>query len=300
MHKLNLWGITMEFRQLQHFVMVAETGTFSGASRQLNLAQPAISTSIKKLENELQSALFHRTERGVRLTVAGQQFLPNARQILKQATDAKLSIKNLGTLDTGEVEIGVPSMIGSYFFPPLLMAFKHTYPKLQFNIIDDGTSNIRQKLLNDELELGVIADQYLTPELESGQLLKEEMVVCMASDHPLAQKDRVEYKDFLAHELVLFRKSYYHHSLIEKISREENIPPKIAFSCNLLPLIKSLVRQGYAISPMWKVAIQDDDNIVTRRFAKPFYIELSLAWRKERYLSSANQAFRDFVLENVK
>lgn len=289
----------MEFRQLKYFVTVAEEGTISGASRKLNLAQPAISSAIKKLEGELETTLFYRQERGVSLTVAGEHFLLHARQIIKQTADAKLSMQNLVGLDTGEVEIGVPSMIGSYYFPPILMAFKHQYPGLQLNVIDDGTGNIQRMLLNDEIELGVIADQYFTPELEGGKLVKEEMVVCMAADHPLAEKERIDYRDFLAHELVLFRKGYYHHSLIQRISREENLSPKIAFSSNLLPLIKSVIRQGYAISPMWKVAIQDDDSIVTRRFSKPFYIELSLAWKKGRYLSSANQAFRDFVLENV-
>ncbi|MDG3084952.1 LysR family transcriptional regulator [Vibrio hannami] len=289
----------MELRQLKYFLSVAEQGSISAASRKLNLAQPAISSAIKKLETELETALFYRQERGVSLTIAGEEFLVHARQILKQTADAQLSMKNLSGLDTGVVEIGVPSMIGSYYFPPILMAFKHQYPGLQLNVIDDGTHNIQQMLLNDEIELGVIADQYLTPELDSGTLVKEEMVVCMAADHPLAQKERIEYKDFLAHELVLFRKGYYHHSLINRISREEKLSPKIAFSSNLLPLIKSIIRQGYGISPMWKVAIQDDDSIVTRRFSKPFYIELSLAWKKDRFLSSANQAFRDFVLANV-
>ncbi|CAH0529830.1 LysR family transcriptional regulator [Vibrio hippocampi] len=289
----------MELRQLKYFVAVAEQGSISAASRQLNLAQPAISSSIKKLEADLNSVLFYRKERGVSLTVAGQEFMLHARQILQQTSDAKLAMQNLVGLDKGEVEIGMPSMVGSYYFPPILMAFKHQYPGLQLNIIDDGTRNIQQRLLNDDLELGVIADHYFTPELDGSKLVTEEIVVCMAEDHPLAQKERIEYQDFLAHELALFRKGYYHHSLIERISREENMIPKVSFSSNLLPLIKTIVRQGYAISPMWKVAIQDDDRIVTRRFAKPFYIELSLAWKKDRYLSSANQAFRDFVLEHV-
>ncbi|PWI33984.1 LysR family transcriptional regulator [Vibrio albus] len=289
----------MEFRQLKHFVAVAETGTISAASRRLNLAQPAISSSIKKLEMELNMPLLHRRERGVSLTDAGIQFLQHARQILQQASDARLSMLALEGLERGEVKIGVPSMIGSYFLPPLLMAFKHQYANLSLNIIDDGTRNIRQMLLDGELELGVIADTYLRPELDSAPLIQEEMVVCMAPDHPLAEKELIEYEDFLSHDLVLFQKSYYHHSLIEKISREMQIIPKVAFSSNLLPLIKSVIRQGYAISPMWKVAIQDDDQIISRPFKQPFYIDLSLAWRRDSYLSRANQVFRDFVLENV-
>ena len=290
----------MEFRQLQHFVTVVETGSISAAARQLYLAQPAISASIKKLEGELNMPLLHRRERGVSLTHAGQQFLQHARQILLQAKDAKLAMQAIEGLTQGEVEIGLPTMLGSYFFPPLLMAFKHEYPALQINIIDSGTRNIRQRLLNGELELGVIAEKDLLPELDSGKLIQEEMVVCMAADHPLAAKKQIEYRDFLEHELVLFGKSYFHYALIKKISGQETLSPKIAFTSNLLPLIKSIIRKGFAISAMWQVAIQDDDQIVTRPFVEPFCIDLCLAWRRDSYLSRANQVFRDFILQQVK
>ena len=289
----------MEFRQLEHFVTVIETGGISAAARHLNMAQPAISASIKKLESELKMPLLHRRERGVSLTEAGQIFLQHAKQILQQAKDAKLVMHAIEGLEQGEVEIGVPTMLGSFFFPPLLMAFKHQYPGLQMNIIDTGTRNICQRLLNGELELGVVADKDLLPELQSGKLIKVEMLVCMAADHPLADNQRITYRDFLAHDLALFSKSYSHYTLIEKISRQEKISPKVAFTSNLLPLIKSVIRKGYAVSVMWQMAIEDDDQIVTRPFVEPFYIDLSLAWRADSYLSRANQVFRDFVLQQV-
>ena len=290
----------MEFRQLQHFVAIVETGSISAAARHLYLAQPAISASIKKLENELNMPLLHRRDRGVSLTEAGEKFLLHAKQILKQTKDAKLAMQAIEGLDQGEVEIAVPPMLGSYFFPPLLMAFKHHYPALKLNIIDSGTRSIRKKLLDGDIELGVVADHDLPPEFESGKLIREEMVVAMAADHPLAEFECIEYKDFLKHELILFGKGFYHHSLIDKICKKEKESPKIAFTSNLLPLVKSVIRKGYAISPMWKVAIQDDDEIITRPFVEPFCIDLSLAWRRDSYLSRANQVFRDFILEEVK
>jgi DNA-binding transcriptional LysR family regulator len=290
----------MEFRQLQHFVAIVETGSISAAARQLYLAQPAISASIKKLESELNMPLLHRRDRGVALTEAGHKFLHHAKQLLQQAKDAKLAMQAIEGLNQGEVEIAVPPMLGSYFFPPLLMAFKHQYPALGVNIIDSGTRSIRKKLIDGDLELGVVADQDLLPELDSGKLIREEMVVCMAADHPLAKFKKIEYRDFLKHELILFGKGYYHHSLIERISQQEQTKPKIAFTSNLLPLIKSIIRKGYAVSPMWKVTIQDDDQIITRPFVEPFCIELSLAWRRDSYLSRANQVFRDFILKEFK
>ncbi|MGY0614895.1 LysR family transcriptional regulator [Vibrio sp. FJH11] len=290
----------MELRQLKHFVEAAEHGSISAAARLLNLAQPAISSSIKKLEQELKAPLFNRRDRGITLTVAGNEFLSHAKQILKQAEDAKLAMQAMEGLDQGLVDVAVPSMLGSYYFPPIVMAFRHQYPNIDMNILDTGTRNIRRLLLEGEVELGVIASKDLTPELDSGFLIREEMVVCMAVDHPLAEKEVIEYADFLAHDLVLFQKGYYHHTLLDRVSQQVNIKPKVAFSSNLLPLIKSVIRQGYAISPMWKVVIGEDDDIVTRPFAETFEIDLSLAWRKDSYLSRANQAFRDFILSEVK
>ncbi|MFM2479803.1 LysR family transcriptional regulator [Celerinatantimonas sp. YJH-8] len=289
----------MELRQLRHFVSVVEQGSISGAARTLNLAQPAISSSIKKLEYDLKMPLFNRRDRGIELTQAGLEFLPHARQILNQARDAKLAMESLEGLNQGHVDIAVPSMLGSYYLPPLLMAFRHRYPNIDLNILDTGTRNILRLLLDGEIELGVVATKDVTSELNSGPLLREKMVVCMAIDHPLAEKETIEYADFLSHDLALFRRGYYHHLLLDKISRQEQIKPKIAFTSNLLPLIKTVIRRGYAISPMWQVAIQNDDEIITRQFAEPFEVDVSLAWRKDSYLSRANQTFRDFVLEEA-
>jgi DNA-binding transcriptional LysR family regulator len=290
----------MELRQLHHFVTVAECGTISGAARRLNLAQPAISASIKKLEGDLKVELLHRRDRGVSLTEAGQIFIQNARSILLQAKDAKLAMQALEGLDRGVVRFGVPAMLGSYFFPPLLMAFKNQYPRLELVVVDAGTHTIQQRLIGGELELGVIVDDYLVPELASGHLIREEMVACMSADHPLAEHKSIEYRDFLSHELVLFRHSYFHHVFIESISRREQMQPQVAFETNLLPMIKSIVRRGFAASTMLQLAIQDDDTIETRPFSEPFHINLSLAWRKDSYLSRANQVFRDFILDEVK
>lgn len=289
----------MELRQLRHFISVVEQGSISAAARSLNLAQPAISSSIKKLEQDLNMPLFNRRERGIELTQAGAQLLPHARQIINQAHDAKLAMQSLEGLNQGHIDLAVPSMLGSYYFPPLLMAFRHQYPNIELNILDTGTRNIRRLLLDGEIELGVVATKDVTAELESGPLIREKMVVCMAADHPLAEKEAIEYKDFLSHDLALFRRGYYHHLLLDKISRQEQIKPRIAFTSNLLPLIKTVIRRGYAISPMWQVAIQNDDEIITRHFAEPFEVDVSLAWRKDSYLSRANQVFRDFVLEEA-
>ncbi|WP_316860795.1 LysR family transcriptional regulator [uncultured Cohaesibacter sp.] len=287
----------MELRQLVYFAAISKTGSITGAAKLLHVAQPAVSMAIKKLENELDTQLLHRKENGVTPTFEGLEFLQHCNQILQQAEDAKLSMKYLGELAVGEVTIGMPSMIGSYFFPPILMAFRHKYPNIQINDVDDMTLNIRDKLLNNELDIGVVASQYLTPELDHEIILREEIVIGMAIDHPLASNSSISARELLSHDLAL---SHYHRMLIEEISKTENVVPKISFTSELLPLIKNIIRQGYGISPIFESGVRDEELITTRPLEKPIYVELSLAWKRGKYLSKANSALKRFVLENVE
>ena len=95
--------------------------------------------------------LFRREERQITLTDEGKVLFEHAKRVLQQIDDAKLAIDELKGLEKGEVRLGAPSMMGSYFFPQVLMAFKTHYPNLKLTLIDAGTRSIRQMLLDGEL-----------------------------------------------------------------------------------------------------------------------------------------------------
>ncbi|MGC9492467.1 LysR family transcriptional regulator, partial [Vibrio genomosp. F10] len=131
----------METRHLKHFVKVAELGHFTMAAKALHIAQPALSISIKKFEQQLGVVLFKRQDRKVELTHEGKVLLEHAKRILQQLDDAKLAMDELIGLEKGEVRLGAPSMMGSYFFPEILMAFKSHYPNLKLTLVDAGTQS---------------------------------------------------------------------------------------------------------------------------------------------------------------
>lgn len=108
----------MNLKALRYFLTVAEQGSFTAAAKRLNIAQPAVSMAIRKLEDELELTLFHRTERQITLTDEGRVLLPHARQILQGVADARLAMQELHGLQQGEVRIGISNMLGSYYFPP--------------------------------------------------------------------------------------------------------------------------------------------------------------------------------------
>ena len=118
----------MNTRHLLYFSTLAQTGNFTQAAKQLHIAQPALSIAIKKLEHELDLQLFHRNDRRITLTGEGTVLLEHARRVLQQIEDARLAMEELKGLEKGEVCLGVPGMLGSYYFPERFMAFKQRYP----------------------------------------------------------------------------------------------------------------------------------------------------------------------------
>lgn len=290
----------MELRQLRYFLKIAHSGTITQAAHQLNLAQPALSRSIQKLEDELNTKLFIRTEKGIKLTQSGQKLQNYAQQILAQVKDAQDAVSSVEQLQTGTVRIGLPAMLGSYFFPPLLMAFRERYPGLKIEVVDAGTVSIREMLEDGKLDLGIIVGEDAPSRLASELLIKEEMVCCMADDHPLTTQPTISSEQFLQYEQIGFHAGYFHQRFIDEMGQHALVAPNRIITTNLIPLIKSVVSRGYAISMLLALVIQPSDAITTRSFSPREYIHLRLAWHPQRYLSQANQAFRQFLLEQLK
>ncbi|MEM7569992.1 MAG: LysR family transcriptional regulator, partial [Pseudomonadota bacterium] len=122
----------MELRQLRHFMAVAECGTFSKASEQLHLTQPALTRSIQTLEESLGTALFERQPRGVTLTQAGQNLLRHAHLVVNQLAAAKEEVRALGDGIAGHLEIGLAPMFSSAVIDKVLIELASEFPNLRF------------------------------------------------------------------------------------------------------------------------------------------------------------------------
>ncbi|WP_115717237.1 LysR family transcriptional regulator [Gallaecimonas mangrovi] len=287
----------MDTKALRYFYEVAKLQSFTLAAQHLGVAQPAVSMAVKKLEAELHLSLFHRQDRKVTLTDEGKRLFPHAEKILKALNDAEREMEELQGLATGEVRVGIPSMLGSYYFPPILMAFRHRHPNLNLSVIEAGTWQLRQMLEAGELDLAVIVSEFLPPELEARIFTTEEMRVTVAKDHPFAKLTAVDPEAFFQQELVMFQEGYFHRKIVDRLAKEAGCTPNIVFQTNLVPLIKSIVKQGFGITTLLKLAVESDPDLVSLSFSDPVWLQLSIAWRRDSYLSRANQAFVHFLMD---
>lgn len=289
----------MESKQLKHFLAVAEHQHFTMAAKALHIAQPALSISIKKFEQQLGVDLFRREDRKVMLTDEGKVLFEHAKRVLQQIDDAQLAINELKGLEKGEVRLGAPSMMGSYFFPQVLMAFKLRYPNLKLTLVDAGTESIRQMLLDGELDIGVINNDHVPEDLEIDHLFDSEMVAVVGKNHDLAKQKSISFEEFFKHELVMFKPGYFHREYIEKKAAEHGTRMRFSFETNLLPMILSIVQHEFAITALLNLVTEHESSVVGIPFNEPVNLSLALAWRKDGYLSVADRTFIDFVKQYV-
>ncbi|MEC6816660.1 LysR family transcriptional regulator [Photobacterium toruni] len=290
----------MDTRLLTYFTQLAETKNFTRAAKQLHIAQPALSIAIKKLEQELELTLFYRNERKVTLTQEGEVLLIHAKQILQKIDDATLAMKELRGLEKGEVRFGVPSMLGSYFFPQILMGFKSHYPNLKLTIVEAGTQSIRQMLLDGELDLGVIINQAVPESLQTEHLLRSQMVAVVSEQHDFANKQELSFADFFGQELVAFKPGYFHREMLDLVCEQHNLTPNISFETNLLPMILQIIRHDFAITALLELVTEHEAHLIPIPFAEPIQLDLAMAWRKQGYLSLADRTFIEYVKQQCQ
>lgn len=291
--------MNINLRALEQFRVIAQEQSFTQAARRLGIAQPAVSMGLQKLERALSMELIRRDEKGFALTSEGEALLRHAEVIHRSVQNAQDDMEAIAGLKQGEVRIGIPSMLGSYFFPPILMAFRDKYPQIKLKIIEAGTRRLQEMLSLGEIDLGVIVADPIPDDLETRLLLKAQMMVTLPEDHALASQKRISFQAFLAEDLVMFKPGYFHREVVDRISHQLGLEPQITVETSLIPLIKEMVARGFAITTLLEMVIQPDDALITRPFEEEIWLDLRLAWDPKRYLTIANRAFVDFVMETV-
>ncbi len=285
----------MDLRKLEIFAAVARTGSFSAAAAQIPMAQPAVSIAIRKLEEELQLALFDRSGRRVRLTAEGERLLQQAQAILQQVEALQASAGSLQQLLQGELSIACPSMLATYFLPDLLSGFLSQYPGLSASVTQAGTEEIEALLLRDEIEVGVTTADVTTQELELVPLVNEQMVVCVAEDHPWARRRYLNVNDLHRAPMVVYESGYFIRAQLDALCRQHQVQPELRIQSNFLPLLVRMVKQGVGVTVGLRIMAQQEAGIHGIPLSPKVSVPMALAKRRGRIISRANQAFLDWM-----
>lgn len=141
---------------LRHFVLVVDHGTLTAAARNAHVTQPALTSSIQRLEADVGARLFTRGHKGAELTAAGDALLPKARAALAAVEAGRRAVTEITGLERGSVRLGAGATVCTYYLPPLLARFRQRFPRVQIFVRERVTDDIVSSLERGELDLGVI------------------------------------------------------------------------------------------------------------------------------------------------
>lgn len=194
----------MTLVQLQHFLTLARLGGFVAASEALYITQPALSRSIKALEDELGQRLFDRLGRRIELTPFGQETLRRTRLLLEDAQELKNSGRRIASGDRGRFRLGLGSGPGMLLTTPLMTHMARQFPRFHIEVARGSTETLVQQLQERSLDALILDVRSLTPSTE----LNVEQVVEVAGGfmcrpgHPLLKKKILRFEDLLHYPIA--------------------------------------------------------------------------------------------------
>ena len=148
--------MNIDFELYRIFYIVANNKNITKASEELNISQPAISKSIKNLEEQLGGQLFVRTKRGVILTDEGKEFYNYIKQAIEYINNAENKFTDLINLESGCIKIGISTTLTKEFLLPYLEKFHSLYPKIEIQIMTNLTSDLIPKLRNGLIDIVIL------------------------------------------------------------------------------------------------------------------------------------------------
>jgi len=288
----------MDLRQLRQFVAVAEECSFRRAAERLHVSQPPLSVAVQRLEADLGVALLDRTRHHVRLTVAGEAFLREARRTLAHA---QLSVEiaqraasgKLGTLRLSFVPSAALGVV-----PRLLREFRRDHADVKLMLSGETTSQQMAALLNGSTDVGIVVPPlHDAKDFRVEVFSEQELVLAVPADHPLGRQRRVQLRDIAAEAFVgfPFKEGPGFESVVIAACQECGFIPNFVQVASQMQAILALVAGGLGIAlvpqAMRAVAMDNVAYLQVRRGQAPVRYSLGLAYRP----SNANPALDAFV-----
>jgi LysR family transcriptional regulator, nitrogen assimilation regulatory protein len=167
----------MELRSLHYFVRIAELGSITRASAHLQIAQPALTRHVQRLEDEVDAVLFTRANRGVRLTEAGHKLLESAQRILRDVERAGDEIRAHKADPSGKIILGVTPTLCPVVVPELFARMRRHYPMIELKVVHAGTVRLEEFVVDGRVDLALLAEISKSRLIASMRLAEEEMVL---------------------------------------------------------------------------------------------------------------------------
>jgi LysR family transcriptional activator of glutamate synthase operon len=289
----------MDLRQLRYLDAVARRRSFTQAALDLHVAQSALSQQVAKLERELGVELLRRTTRRVEVTDAGELVLARGRRAIGEVEGITADLDAVRGLVRGRLRLGGVPPVSGLHPAGLIAEFGRAHPGIDITVREEVAARLLGELADGELDLvlALLEPGDTPPALEGRHLLREELVLITALNHPLARRKRVPHAALADEPLVA-----YGEGSALRAALEDLVPGgHVVADANDLSTIRELVALGLGVTlmPASVVTTGRAERLAVRPLSPRVHVPVSILWRAHERLQPAARAFADHVLAAV-
>jgi LysR family transcriptional regulator, low CO2-responsive transcriptional regulator len=291
----------MDFDQLETFLEVARHASFSRAAEKRFRTQPAISSQIRAVEEEVGAKLFDRSGGKVSLTAAGKAFQKYVEETLDARKTMLVNIAEMERVPRGEIIVGANEGTCLHILPEVFAGFKKQYPDVSVNIKRSDYAGILESVIDNSVDFGVVSLPVTDNRLTVVLIHRDELVIIVPPSHPLGKLKSTTIAEAAKFPLVVPNVGHTRDAL-EELFHERRLKPNYTMELDSSELLKRFVAAGVGVGFIARSNIVED---VRARFLAAITIadaqvrrDLALVFRKDKALSRAALAFIDIAVKH--
>ncbi len=287
----------MELSQIQTFLAVARTGSFSQAAVELFRTQPSVSLKIQNLESELGHQLLERRPQGVSLTPAGEIMSRRGSALFREIAALKAELADLSALKTGRVSIAASDTVCLYLLPQVIKQFVQNYPGIELRLFTQITRNVLDLIISDQVDVGIVTLPVTPESFETRKLYQDNFLVVFPPGHPLERKKPLIPEHLSQFPIIHLKSDTFTRQWINRQLEPFGLTGQVRMEVSTIEVIKRMVEAGLGISILPEMAIAEeiDSGLLIAKPLKNLVLKrtVGLAYRKGKYFSRALSVFVD-------
>ncbi len=290
----------MDIDQLTYFQKLAQLEHMTHAAEELSVSQSALSRSITSLEKQLGVPLFSREGRSIRLNKYGRMFLTHVNHAIYELQLASREIHNDVNPEHGLISIAFLHTLGVQLIPNLIREYLQRHPSIRFQLYQNSSGIISAQLSSGEVDFCFSSPAIADDELESRELMEEEVFVVVPPAHPFSKRTEVDLAELRDEEFIGLKPQSGLRQLTDEFCRQAGFTPNIRFEAEEVATVLGLVNAGLGVAVLPKQAGMDYSHVSALsmrpvRHSRKIYA----SWRKSGYMSEPVVQFKEFVLSDA-
>jgi DNA-binding transcriptional LysR family regulator len=286
-------------RQLEYFVTVADEGTMAGAAARHHISQSAVSLAINELERALGVQLFMRRKaRGIELTGAAREVLPEVRRLLEHAAEVQSTARSVGQTVSGDLVLGCYPTLTPFLLPEILRRFPAQHPSVTVRLFEGSVADMLGRLLDGTCEMALMYDLGIGPEIATTLLYQVRPYVLLPHGHRLATPGPIPLVELRDEPMVMLDMPPS-ATMFREVLAGAGVEPNVRFSSASFESVRSLVASGAGYSLLLQRPSPDatyaGPPLVHREIAGDVRtVDVVLAHARGARLTRRAHAFADF------